>query len=84
MGDQEVVGRVVSHIQRFFQSSGPIYCDLDNPTSPHHILWICSQISNVDAIKRSHWMGFLLGVMILHGLVDIEKERAIIQQVLGS
>ena len=83
MGDQEVVEFIVSRIKRFFRTPVNAHCDFDNPTSPHHILWLCGEIGKADPIKRSCWTGFLLGVMISHGLVDVEKERQIIEQLLA-
>ena len=83
MGDQEVLDRIVFLIRSLFKTSEGIRCDLDNPTSPHHLLWVCNQIPAADLNKKTQWLSFLLAVMIINGLVDIENEREIIKQVLG-
>lgn len=82
MEDQEVIDGIVSRIRRFFISPDFVCCDVDNPTSPHHILWMCNQIHTVDLNKKSQWAGFLLAVMISNGLVDVDKEQAMLQQIM--
>lgn len=83
MGDQEVVESIVVRLKRLLTTPEAVRCDLEHPTSSHHILWMCDEIMKVDLPKRTGWIGFLLGVMILHGLVDIDKEREIIRHLVG-
>jgi hypothetical protein len=57
---------------------------LDNPTGPAHLLWMCDKIqAKVDdwpATRLHRWIGFIQCGMISMGLTDLDGARRIISE----
>lgn len=56
--------------------------ELSKRDQQSHLLWMCEHLLSKDSEhysidKKSRWLGFVQGVLILHGLTSINAERNI-------
>ena len=45
-------------------------------TSNHHLYWMLEQMNTFeDAHKAHRWLGYVQGVMVMKGYINVEEER---------
>jgi hypothetical protein len=72
MSNKELTEHFVSVVKPFINCDSAQYDSL-NMTSSHHLMWM---IENMDGeVKSAKFLGFIIGIMIANGMVDIENEH---------
>ena len=49
-------------------------CDINNPTSPNHLIWMLDEMSNMDGTKVHRWLGYMQGILISQGITTVKAE----------
>lgn len=78
MASIDKIRELVNHLQSKITTKEDIRCDEDNPTSPHHLLWMCKQVTALDEVTASLWVGYIQGVMLMENMIDVESEKKVL------
>lgn len=61
--------------------------DEGNPTSLQHLLWMLLMIKNdpgMSITKRHRWLGYIQGVLVCRGLINVAEERDITRPLFNG
>ncbi|CAH7391354.1 conserved hypothetical protein [Vibrio chagasii] len=55
----------------------PPKCNGNDPTCYHHLAWMLTEIAKneMSPTKANRWLGYVQGVMVGDGLLDVNQER---------
>lgn len=67
----ELLQRYVSLLQRADAITGPNY-------NTEHLIWMLNELASntgMSLSKKHRWLGFIQGVMTVHGIINVASER---------
>lgn len=57
----------------------------ETPTRPSHLLWMLERLERGEMgdLKTHRWLGYIQGVMVSEGLLNVQEERDLTRPILS-